>query len=314
MNYSFIEIYNLIKSNIKVFAIVGIVAIILSSVFSSPYFIQPKYKSSASVYPSNLVKYSGESESEQLLSLFKGNDIRDSIIAKFNLVEHYKLDTGSRYFNFELNKQYANNVKISKNRFESVEVEVLDENPLIAKQIADELINQVNLKIRNLHKIKAQEIVEIKLNQLNNKGSQIDSLTVLIKEYSVKYGLLDYIMQSKEVTKGYMNILNTGKKGNGYDKTVELYHNIQKQGRYFHDLHHQLNLAREEYNKILIAYENAKRDVVKKLTYTNTIVFPEVSDKKVYPIRWLIVLGSTLSTLFLVLIYLVFTKASKINA
>lgn len=40
-------------------------------------------------------------------------------------------------------------------------------------------------------------------------------------------------------------------------------------------------------------------DVSKELTYTNVVVHPEVSDKKVYPIRWLIVLVSTAAALLL---------------
>ena len=46
-------------------------------------------------------------------------------------------------------------------------------------------------------------------------------------------------------------------------------------------------------------YEQVVNDVTKELTYTNVIVYPEVSDKKVYPIRWLIVAMSTASAVLI---------------
>ncbi|MBK8341327.1 MAG: hypothetical protein IPK99_15680 [Flavobacteriales bacterium] len=36
-----------------------------------------------------------------------------------------------------------------------------------------------------------------------------------------------------------------------------------------------------------------RSDVSKELTYTNVVGYPEVADRKVFPVRWLIVLIST---------------------
>ena len=180
----------------------------------------------------------------------------------------------------------------------------MDTDPVIAKKIVENLILQVNLKIRKLHRLKANEVVIINKNKLVTKQVLIDSLESKIKHFSTKYGLLDYAQQSREVTSGYMDMLLKGKKS---DKAQALYDNLTKEGRHFQDLHQQLYLARGDYNAILIQFENAVTDSQKKLTYTNTIVFPEVSDKKSYPIRWLIVVfslfGSLLFTIISLLIY-----------
>ena len=66
------------------------------------------------------------------------------------------------------------------------------------------------------------------------------------------------------------------------------------------------NLFRGNYDRLLTQHENVVNDVTKELTYTNTVVYPEVSDKKVYPIRWLIVLLSVSSALFLCFVLVVF--------
>ena len=308
LDNSYSDLLKFVLSKIKLFIIVGIIAIIASIVFSSSFFIAPKYKTEAAVYPSNLMKYSDESETEQLLQLFFGNDIRDSIIEKFDLVNHYEIDTSSTGYLFNLHKEYNSNISVNKTKFESVNIEVLDTKAERAKKIAEELILQVNNKVKRLHQIKANELVIIRRDELENKKSLIDTLEAQIKRYSVKYGLLDYAQQSREVTAGYMNMLLESKKGQSMQKAEELYENLKQEGRHFQDLHHQLNLAREEYNRKLIFYDEALRDVNKELTYTNTVVFPEAADKKAYPIRWLIVVLSFIGSLVFTFILLLFNN------
>ena len=61
---------------------VGVVAFLSSLVFSSAYFIPPKFKSTAVVYPVNLIPYSNESATEQLLQLLQSGDVRLNVINK----------------------------------------------------------------------------------------------------------------------------------------------------------------------------------------------------------------------------------------
>ncbi|PCJ22714.1 MAG: hypothetical protein COA97_13070 [Flavobacteriales bacterium] len=307
------SLFSILINKIKLFIIVALISTVASVIFSSPFFISPKYKTEAALYPSNLVHYSSESSTEQLLQLFFGNDIRDSIINKFDLIAHYDIDTSSSGYLFNLHREYNSNISIRKTNFESVQIEVLDTDPVISRDMTQELINQVNKKIRLLHQIKAKEIAVIRKNEIDIKKELIDTLVAQIKVYSVKYGLLDYIQQSREVTAGYMNMLLESKKGQSMQKAENLYENLKQEGRHFHDLHHQLNLAREDYNRKLIGYEEAITDVNKKLTYTNIIVFPEVADKKSYPIRWLIVMLSLLGSLFFTFVLLLFYHRLKHN-
>lgn len=310
-NQSYSNFIVLFIKKYKVFVVVGIIALVFSTIFSSSFFIPPQYKSEVVLYPSNLGQYSTESSTEQLLQFFYGNDIRDSIIAKYDLINHYDIDTASSGFYYRLNKEYDENISIKKTNYESVQIEVLDINPVTARDIAQELVTQVNLKIRGLHQEQAQEVAVMLKNQLTSKEVLIDTLEAQIKRYSVKYGLLDYTQQSREVTAGYMNMLLENKKGESMQKAEKLYENLKEEGRYFHDLHHQLNLAREEYNKILISHDAAVKDVNKKITYTNTVVYPEIADKKTYPIRWLIVVLSLLVSIFFTYVVILFNNRLK---
>jgi len=140
--------------------IITAVAALLAAVFTSSYFIKPKFKSYALVYPSNIAPYSDESESEQMLQWLQSQDIRDSVIRKFNLPAHYRIDSSYKYFHSTMQYLYNKNVKISKTQYESIEIVVTDTDPVIARDMVLAIIDFCNLKIRNIHRSKYEEVVQ----------------------------------------------------------------------------------------------------------------------------------------------------------
>jgi capsule polysaccharide export protein KpsE/RkpR len=64
-------------------------------------------------------------------------------------------------------------------------------------------------------------------------------------------------------------------------------------------------MFRANYDRLLTEHERVVNDVTKELTYTNVIVYPEVSDKKVYPVRWLVLLLTVVSAVLLAYLLLV---------
>ncbi|HNW53180.1 MAG TPA: hypothetical protein PKN21_02875, partial [Bacteroidales bacterium] len=68
------------KWHLLVFAVI---AALVSLVVSSPYFMKPRFKSFAIIYPSNILPYSEESQTEQMLQWLNSSDVRDSVIKKF---------------------------------------------------------------------------------------------------------------------------------------------------------------------------------------------------------------------------------------
>ncbi len=79
----------------------------LAAFFSGPRFITPLYKSYAVVYPDNIKPYSKESTTEQMIQVFNSQDIKDSVINKFDLLKHYEIDTSYKYFRTELLRRYG---------------------------------------------------------------------------------------------------------------------------------------------------------------------------------------------------------------
>ena len=300
--YDYIKLIIKWKSH---FITITIASIIIAVVFSSDFFIKPKYKSTAIVYPSNLISYSSESPSEQMLQLLKSSDIRNAVTQKFNLAAHYDIDTTEKNGHSNLIAMYESNVEVDRTQFESIEIDVLDTDPVLAKNMVIEIIKELNLKARNLQRKKTAEVVVIVKNQLILKRKQIDSLGVILQEFREKYQLLDYEIQTKEVTKSYLKALSGGVRKENIKDITGLMKNLEEKGGEFYQIQKSYNAILKSYNETKLEYDKALKDLNKELTYTNIVTEPAVADKKSYPIRWLIVLASVASAnmfLFLTLL------------
>lgn len=272
---------------------------ILSVIFSSPYFITPKYKSVAVVYPSNIAPYSDENETEQMLQIMQSNDISDSIIEKFNLPEHYKISRDYKYYNSTILSEYAQNVSISKTPYEGVSIEVMDKDPQLAYEMVNTMIDLYNLKVRTLHEEKFGEVVTMYKRTLAKKKAHIDSLQLRLQDLRVNYGITDFGSQSAQVTKGYLKTIDGNGASRVNDKEVQkLKKNIEEKGTEFEMVHNLIGIETRKYVDLKHEYELAYMDYDRKFTYTNVITEPFVADKKSYPVRWLIVVVTALATFF----------------
>lgn len=284
-------------------------AVVLATVFSSSFFIKPKYKSYAVIYPSNLIPYGIETPTEQMQQLLQNNRIRESVIHKFNLKAHYKIDTTKVSAQTKLNDEYDDNVVVTKTEYESVKIEVLDTRPQMAFDICNEIIRLFNSHTRNLHKEKSREVMIIDKNMLDKKGNEIDSLNEKLKELKVKYGIIDYKAQAKEASKEYYKSLAGNPKK--IADLVDAIRKLEEKGGEFVEINSHIRSAFKEYRKLQTQYENDKRDMEKALTYTNEVIRPVIADKKSYPVRWVIVLASGLSTFFFSLLLIAFIEDRK---
>ena len=124
-------------------------------------------------------------------------------------------------------------------------------------------------------------------------------------------GLLSYDAQTKELTKGYVRMLGSGSSQAQRDQVLGLMKELEAKGGEFRQLTELSNLFRGNYDRLLTQYEQAVSDVTKELTYTNVIVYPEVSDRKVFPVRWLIVLMSVVSATLLCFVFVVWLEYRK---
>lgn len=284
---------------------------VLGYVFSGETFIEPKYKSTAYVYPVNIIPYSMETPTEQLLQLFSSSDVRNMMIKRFRLSDHYEIDTASSAGRTKLYLEYDENVSVRKTEYESVRIDILDNDAVKASEMVAELIHLVDVKARAVQREKTAEVVQIFADQLKQKKRQLDSVDNLLGAIRVRYGLLDYKTQTKEVTKSYLKLASANSPVSQYRGVDSLYRHLQNKGGDLISLSSQYKSLQDDYNLIKTSYDNAISDMTKELTYTNVMANPYPADSKSYPIRWVIVLISVLSSLLLATIIFVVIDRKK---
>ena len=127
------------------FIIIGVIAVLLSAVFSGPTFIKPKYKSTARIYPSNLGEMSEESNTEQMLEIVNSNTVKFRMFEAFYLKDIFKISKDDPHYLTYTFDIYNENIKTTKTQNETVEIKVLALNPQIASDMCDSIIHFYNL-------------------------------------------------------------------------------------------------------------------------------------------------------------------------
>lgn len=301
-NFNNLNVINtLLRWRIHLAAILAI-AFFGSIIFSGPWVITPKFKSWAVIYPSNISPYSEESETEQMFQILQASYVRDRVINQFDLAKHYDISPDYEYYLSALLNEYRENVTISKTPGEAIRIEVLDSDPIIAKEITETIITAYNEKIKMLHEEKFGEVVAMWQRALNRKYAVIDSLENQLTSLAVEDGLLDYRAQSTEVVKGLLGTVEGGSTRINLGEVSKLKASIQAKGGLLlltlGQLEHETAILKDLTNEYDIAYSNYDR----QYTYTNIIEAPFVADKKSYPVRWLVVALTMFTTLFLALL------------
>lgn len=293
--------------------IVGVAAVLFSAIFSSSVFIQPKYKSTARVYPSfNIYTFSDESESEQLLEFINSQDIKLRVIDAFNLSEVYKISKNDPLYQTYILGEFNDNVSFKKTEYETVEITVLDTDPKRACAMCDSIISFLDDKIRSVHKIKYDEVVKIATKDLKGLDREMDSIKTKMDMLRKEYKILDYEAQAKEITKGMVKVLTEQKKNTSGGKELqEWMKNLSEKGGEYEILANLQKTCLEERDSIKKVYDQALSNSKKKINYGQLVQSPVPADKKAYPVRWLIVLASTLSALFIAMLVILVLENRK---
>lgn len=283
--------------------IITLVAAILGAIFSGSMFITPLFKSEATVYPTHIEEYSDETITEQMLQIMQSQQIMDSVVDKFGLLEHYKIEKSYIYWKTALIGEYRSNVSISRTPYDAVTIKVYDSDPEIACAMVYEIVNQYNLIIEKLTKTQRGEQARMFKSTLKDNEIFLDSLRERLTTIGTEYGIVDVTSQSREITRAY---LNNGKS----DKLNELKENLETYGPEVNIINNLLEYASENYHKTKYDFERETRYCANNISFANMVSNPFVADKKAYPIRWVVVALSALCACFIsiLVIYVIENK------
>lgn len=290
------------------FVLVAVVAALLAIIFSSPGFVKPLYRATARVYPMlDLRTYSEESESEQLLEFYNSSDLSRKMIETFDLGTVYDIPQNHPHFWSAAMAKYRKFVTIRKTDFEAVEIAVMDEDPQRANDMADSLITFCNQKMLENYRAKYSEYRAATEQQIERLIPQRDSLSIQLNNLRKKSELLDFPLQTRELTRGYMeSIVKNGPNAPATRQIEKMLKQMGTAGSELSILVHALHRRTAEIDSLVVDKHTLERQLEIPYHFSRVVQKPFVPDEKAWPRRSVLVMLTVASALFLAFLLALF--------
>ena len=311
----------------KPILIILAVAALCAIGFSAPHFITPLDKSTTVIYPTSsnstskvlisttyqsdkdIMNFGEDEQTEQMLQVLNSNRVRDKVISRFNLMEHYNIKGSSKYPITKLNKLYDARIKFRRTEYNAVKITVLDPDPALAAQMANDIAEIYDSTMNQIQKevaVKAFRLVEEEYSNLCAEMAQLeDSLNTLRK-----LGVFDYESQVEMLSQQLAVELGKGNTQgiNNIQKQLDI---IAEYGGASYAINERLDNDRLQLSLVKSKYEEAKMDATQDIPRKFVVTSAFQAERKSYPVRWIIVVITVLSTFLLLIFCIVAYDRSK---
>ena len=289
--------------------ITAIVAIVIS------LMMKPLFLSTAIVFPTatstvsfseqrnakaSSMDFGEEDQAEQLVQILQSSRIRNRVIQRFDLMKHYDIDQNDKNRNYKLMKEYDGHIRFTRTKYGSIQIDVLDEQPELAAEIANKIVDLIDTVKNNM--VLERTVPAFEVNLRKKQLLEKDLQNVLIQ--------LDSLAD--------MGVISIEGRTNLYTAYIEAKTSADRQflkqqidvnlkfGAKFDGLEQMRDEKIVKMEKFLDSYEQAESDAYANFTHKFIVERAVKADKKDKPKRMIIVLlaviGSFVFMVFALLI------------
>lgn len=307
VNFSSVDLLIYMWKKKWILIIVSLLAGITSIIVS--FQITEKYESSVIMFPTTgasisksllSANYMGrqsaygfgeEEQAEQLLQVLNSEQIRGKIIQKYNLMEHYEIDPSGKYPYTELANEYDNNISFRRTDLMSVEITVLDRDPQMAADIANDIANLIDTVYNEMKQVRALAAFELVKREFREAERNVEALKDSLQMIGAQ---INFSLQRL-----------------GGSSMAQLARALAENGGTFITLTSQLDHETENLADLRMRFQEARVESVQELPHKFIVDSAYASEKKAYPKKAIIVLVSTASAFLFTLILLVIIDSLK---
>ncbi|MDR2011288.1 MAG: hypothetical protein LBQ22_12490 [Bacteroidales bacterium] len=251
----------------------------------------------------DVLKFGEEEDVEQLMQVLLSNDIRNGIVEKFNLFEHYGIDPNSKYPYTKMSNKYKSNIKISRTEYMSVKIDVYDTSPDTAALIANEIIILVDSAFAKIQKERAQKAFDIVKREFEEQKSKIKEIEDSLNALS-RLGVIDARSQTEKYSE-QLAIAIAERNTNAVSELEKKLEILAQYGSTHTILKEQMYEEVKRLATLEAKYREAKVDLEHNLPNTYVVSAAEVSERKATPVYWVIIFVSVASSFLIALILLI---------
>jgi tyrosine-protein kinase Etk/Wzc len=294
--------------------IAGVVSIVAS------LLITPRFKSTVVMFPAiqasiskslllndyqwNFQAVGEEEQVETVLQVLKSDKIRDKIIRRFNLMEHYGISPDEAHPLYKLHLYYEGNFNFKRTEYNSIVVTVMDADAQMAADMANEIALLVDTTLWEMKDDRAEKAYEYIKGEYDSVTNVVADLNKCVHSFNKK-GIINYDRQIERLTEAYGKAILDHNEAAKKDIEKEIFvlteyssEFIQCWERYIDELD-RLNDTRSQMIQI-------KAEVEHRVPNVFIVDKAFKADKKAYPKKAIIVIVSTLSAFIVALLGFLF--------
>ncbi len=235
-----------------------------------------------------------EKDADRLLQIGKSSQLAAFIIQEFNLMQHYNIDPEStKYPQYAVNKEFSDNFQIFRNEFGAIEIHVLDQDKNLAAEMANTILDKIDEINNSMVRSNKEDIVKIfedKKGAHELAINKTDSTLLLLKSKNKIYSL-------DAANKRLSNSSLSSNEVKELQKIVQL--------------ESQKTASLEALSIVNNLYDQYKTSAGENFSSVYILERAYPAEKKVKPIRWLIVVSTVLITFFVSLLTAVVIESAK---
>lgn len=288
----------------KIIGIVTVAAAVISVIVS--FLLTPLYRSTAVVFPAatSTVSFSEqrnakaasmdfgeEDQAEQLVQILSSSRIRDKIVEQFDLFTHYDIAPDDKNKHYKLVKEYENHFFFVRTRYGSIQIDVLDEDPVMAADMANKIVDLIDTVKNNM--VAERTLPTFEINKRKKEQMEIDRTEVLRKLDSLASLGVVPLDGRANLYQAYVDAKNQQEKAE-IKKAIDI--NMQH-GAEFDGLEYIRNEKIVKLEDFMESYEQAESDANTIFNHKFVVERAVVADKKDKPKRMIIVLLSTIGAM-----------------
>jgi capsular polysaccharide biosynthesis protein len=294
--------------------IAGVVSIIAS------LMITPRFKSSVVMFPAiqasvsksmlmneyqwNFQDVGEEEQVETVLQVLKSDKIRDKIIIRYNLMEHYGISPNEAHPLYKLHSYYEGNFNFKRTEYNSIVVSVMDADAQLAADMANEIASLVDTTLWEMKAVRAEKAYEYVKMDYDSVMQVTTDLNKCVHSFNKK-GIINYDRQIERLTEAYGKAILDRNDAAKKDIEKEIFvlteyssEFIQCWERYIDELERLTDLR----SQLL----QIKAEAEHRVPGVFIVDKAYVADKKAYPKKAIIVVVSTLSAFIVALLGFLF--------
>lgn len=305
----------------KIIGIVTAASAVISLIIS--FLLTPLYLSTAIVFPTatstvsfseqrnakaSSMDFGEEEQSEQLVQILQSSRIRDILVKRFDLFNHYEIEPTDPNKFYKLGKAYEQHIKFTRTRYGSIQIDVLDRDKELAAEMANKIVDLIDTVKNDMVKERTIPAFEINLRkkQLIEKSLQdirlkLDSLSAL--------GVV--------TSEGRATLSAAYNEAKGAEDRAFFKDKIEINMKYGAEFD-GLSMLRDEkivkLSEFEVAFEQAESDAYANFNHKFVVERAVVADKKEKPKKAIIILVSTMATfIFMVFALLIQDRIQELR-